>query len=540
MPNSKPNARSMSLTKTGIKGLDDVLLGGLTSKNIVLVEGAPGTGKSTLAMEFAFRGAVDFNEPAVILGFECPIIRMRADGAAYGWNLEKAERDGTLILLKVTPGQLIEDLHSDHGVLTDAVKSIGAKRVVIDGLTPLKQHVEGVRPGGYRETIHELCEKLRSLGVTGLLTTEAINSQNLGETGSQHEHYVCDTIITLRKEAQRRNVNRSLEISKSRGQDYVAGRNSFRILPDYGLRVFVRAYARERLSVPVPVTDERVSVGIPVLEEMLGGGVYRGSSTLMIGVSGTGKTVAAMHFLAEGVKRGEKGLIVTLDENPASFCRNASSLGFDMAGMVKTGDVMISYESPLELDLDEHFAIVAEAIRASGVKRVVIDSLAAYEMILPKESHEFLFALSSYLKSQGITSMYNYECPEMIGVSNIGEDLKASSIADNIVLMNFVEISTHLRRAVTVSKCHGPTTEEQTREFVIRKGGICLLDESTVPNSERVPQLPLSSYYGVLARSPTRHSPIIDEHVASGKPMPKSRIPKPAKAAKATIETVKQ
>ncbi|RYZ72074.1 MAG: hypothetical protein EOP05_11405, partial [Proteobacteria bacterium] len=463
------------------------------------------------------------------------------EAKTFGWNFQEAEDSGKLILLKITPGQLIEDLHSDSGVLTDAIKKIGAKRVVIDGLTPLRQLVEGVRPGGYREAIHELYEKLRSLDVTGMLTTEAINSQQLGETGTQQEHYICDTIITLRKEAQRRNVNRSLEVSKSRGQDYVAGRNSFRIVQNEGLRVFVRAYARERLTPPVPATNERVSVGIPVLEEMLGGGVYCGSSTLMIGVSGTGKTVAAMHFLAEGVKRGEKGLFITLDETPGSFCRNASSLGFDIAEHVENGNILISYESPLELDLDEHFAIVAEAIKKSGVKRVVIDSLAAYEMILPKESHEFLFAMSSYLKSQGITSMYNYECPEMIGVSNLGQDLKASSIADNIVLMNFVEISTHLRRAITVSKCHGPATEEQTREFVIRKGaGITLLDESTVPNSDRVPQLPLSSYYGVLARSPTRHSPIIDEHVASGKPMPKSRVPKPAKAAKLKTNSLKQ
>lgn len=515
-----------SLTASGIHGLDNVLLGGFPRKNVILVEGAPGTGKSTLALEFAFRGATEHNEPSVIVGFECTPQSIREDAIDFGWEFEKAETAGHVILLKITPDQLVEDLHSRDGVLSKAIKQIGAKRVVIDGLTPLKIHCEGRQPGGYRETMHNLCDYLRAHETTSLLTTEATNSNHLGETGTQHEHFVCDTILTVRKEALRRNITRTLEISKSRGQDYVAGRNSFRIVKGRGVHVFVRTSARERLSDPIPATNERVGVGIAPLDELLGGGVYRGSSTLLIGISGTGKTVSAMHFLSEAVKKGEKALLVTLDEHPDVFIRNAENLGFEMQSLVDRGDVLISYESPLELDLDEHFAMVAELVEKTGIKRIVIDSLAAYESILPKNSHESLFAMSSYLKSQGVTSLFSYECPEMIGISNLGYELKASSIADNIVLLNFVEISTRLRRAVTVTKSQGASQEEQTREFVIRRGGITFLDDKSVPNTERVPQLPLSSYYGVLARSPTRHSPIIDEHVASGKPMPKSRIPK--------------
>jgi circadian clock protein KaiC len=524
-----------TLVPSGIKGLDDVLLGGFPRNNVILVEGAPGTGKSTLAMEYAYRGATEYNEPAVVVRFETYPERVREDALAFGWDLKSLEEAGKLVLLKITPGEILEDVQTGNGVISTAIKLIGAKRVVLDGLTPLRLHAQGGHTAAYREYMHNLFERFRAEKVTLLCTTEASNSQALGETGAQHEHFLADTILTVRKEAQRRNVNRSLEVSKSRGQDFIAGRNSFRIVNGKGLRVFVRAYARERLAPPVAISKERVSVGVAGLGEMLGGGVYRGSTTLVIGISGTGKSIIATQFLNEGARQGEKGLFITLDETPEAFVRNAESLGFEMQKQVEEGHLKIAYESPLELDLDEHFALVAEAIENSGVKRVVIDSLAAYETILPTDSHEFLFALSSYLKSQGITSMFCYECPEMIGISNLGQNLKASSVADNIVLLNFVEISTRLRRALTVSKTSGAGTDEQTREYVIGRGGVTLLDETSVPNHERVPQLPLSSYYGVLARSPTRHSPIIDEHVASGKPMPKSRVPKPAKKSKLEV-----
>ena len=527
------------LVATGISGLDDVLLGGFPKENVVLVEGAPGTGKTALAMEFALRGALEHGENAVIMSFECPINRIRDDAGKFGWNLSAAETAGHVRLLKTTPDQIVEDLQNRNGVLSQAIKEIGAKRVVIDGLTPLKIHCERGAYSSYRETIHNLYDFLRSHEVTSLLTTEAQNSQVLGETGSQHEHFVCDSIVTLRKEPRIRTVSRSLEVSKSRGHETITGRNSFEISKD-GVKVFVRTSARERLLPPVPASHERVHFGLAGLDELLGGGPYRGSSTLLIGISGTGKTVSAMHFLCESARVGEKALLITLDEQPTAFIRNAEQLGFNMQELVDRGDIIINSDSPLELNLDAHFAMIADSVKENGIKRIVIDSVASYDAIFPQNSRDSIFALTSYLKSQGVTSLFCYECPEMIGVSNLGHEIKASSIADNIVLLNFVEISTRLRRALTVTKTQGPSPDEQTREFVIRRGGINFLDESAVPNAERVPQLPLSSYYGVLARSPTRHSPIIDEHVASGKPMPKSRVPRVSKAAKSTGQTTAQ
>jgi circadian clock protein KaiC len=135
-------------------------------------------------------------------------------------------------------------------------------------------------------------------------------------------------------------------------------------------------------------------------------------------------------------------------------------------------------------------------------------------------------SLANYLKTKLITTIFNFECPELLGISQINDHMKSSAIADNIVLLNYIEISTMIRRAITVPKSRASKPDQRTREYVIQAGGINILDDKSVEGVERVPQLPLSSYYGVLARAPTRHSPVIDEHVAAGKPLPKSRVPK--------------
>lgn len=184
------------------------------------------------------------------------------------------------------------------------------------------------------------------------------------------------------------------------------------------------------------------------------------------------------------------------------------------------------YDSPVELDIDEHFYKIKKCIEEKEIGRVVIDSVAAYELVQPEESREFLFALAGFFKERLITCYFNYECPELLGVSQIGQDLKASAFVDNIVLLNYVEISTQLRRAITVPKARGSKPDQRTKEYVIQKGGITILDDASVTSVPAVPQLPLSSYYGVLARSPTRKSPIIEETLVAGKDLPDSQVPR--------------
>lgn len=524
---SEPASERRGLILTGIKGLDEILLGGVIKGNVVILEGMPGTGKTTLALEFLYRGASEFDEPGLIVTFETSPEKLKRDAAGFGWDLEKLQSENKIKIVYTSPSVLIEELQTHDGVLAREIRELGAKRVVIDGLTPLR--VFGERRDGrpYRETLHLLIDTLIRYEVTPLLTTETVNTNPIGETGSREEQYLGDTVITLRNQARRRSVHRSIEIAKSRGQDFVTGRHSLKIVDGSGIHVFPRVYARPKQNVDQPTSTERQSTGNLGLDAMLGGGIFKGSVSLVVGISGTGKTVAGMQFLGEGAKNGAKGLFVSLDEHPQQISRNAQFLGLEFTRQIENGNILLHYDSPLEVDIDEHFYAIKNLVETNGIERVVIDSVAAYENAQPEEAREFLVALATFFKNKLIPAFFNFECPELLGISQISDQLKSSAIVDNIVLLNYVEISTQIRRAITIPKARGTKPDQRTREYVIQQGGIHILDDSSVDGVERVPQLPLSSYYGVLARAPTRHSPVIEEHVAQGKPLPKSKVPKP-------------
>jgi circadian clock protein KaiC len=229
-----------------------------------------------------------------------------------------------------------------------------------------------------------------------------------------------------------------------------------------------------------------------------------------------------MQFLVEGAAKGKKGLMISLDEHPQQICRNADRLGIELQKHVENGNIRIIFDSPLELDLDEHFSQIKRYVEENKIERVVVDSLAAYENAQPDEAREFICALSTYFKDNLVTAFFNYESPELVGVSQISEELKASAIVDNIILLNYVEISTKLRRVITVPKSRGSDPDHESQEYIIKKGGINLVDKYEGPKASPVPQLPLNAYYGVLATSPTRRSPLIDESIQTGKPLPES------------------
>jgi circadian clock protein KaiC len=206
--------------------------------------------------------------------------------------------------------------------------------------------------------------------------------------------------------------------------------------------------------------------------------------------------------------------------------RNAASLGFDLEKPQADGSLFILYESPLELELDVHFDRIAELVEQHGIDCIVLDSVAVYEMANPDEVADFLYALASYFKDRLATVFLNYESPELLGLSQISEELKGSHLVDNIILLNYVEISTRLRRAIAIPKVRGSRNLQLTREYTIGEGGITIIDDAEELNdSNVVPQLPFSSYYGLLARSPTRRSPVIEEAVSQGTGMPPSSAP---------------
>jgi circadian clock protein KaiC len=385
---------------------------------------------------------------------------------------------------------------------------------MVDGLTPLKLYAEA-EGLPFRQDLHALIEHLTSLGVTTLMTSEReSHSQDVA-----HERYVFDTIFALARTETRRRVHRRITIEKSRGQDFIAGSHALEIAGQRGIGVYRRAQARTKRALNQPTSETRLSTGIAPLDEMMGGGLYEGSITLVNGISGTGKTVAGEQFLVENARAGRSGLLVSLDEHPSQLTRNAASLGFNLPALIDDGRLIIHYESPLELDLDVHFHRVTQLVEQRDISCIVFDSVALYEMTSPDEAADFLYALATFCKDRLATAYFNYESPELLGISQISEELKGSHLVDNILLLSYVEISTRLRRAMVAPKVRGSRNRQATREYVIGQGGIFVLDEDH-QHGQDVPQLPFSAYYGLLSRSPSRQSPAIDEAIAKGEPLP--------------------
>ena len=507
----------LALVKTGIAGLDEVLRGGVPRHNNIVVEGAPGSGKTTLGLGFIHAGAAEFDEPGAIVSFELDTAKLLRDAEGFNWDLQGLIDKGKVRVIQTSPAVLLSEFRNGDGAFAEALRAIGAKRLMIDGLTPLRLYAES-HAMPFREDLYLLVDGLTRLGVTTLMTAE--RDESLGAVPA-HERFVFDTIIELKREEVRERVHRKLAVLKSRGQDFVAGSHTLRIEADQGVHVYRRAQSRPMAREEQPTSGKRLSTGSGAIDELMDGGLYEGSVTMTSGISGTGKTVLGVQFLCTSVAAGHKTLLVSLDEHPRQLIRNAASLGFDLQELIDRGQLFIHYESPLEMELDVHFDRVVNLVEREGIDCVVFDSCAVYEMASPNGVTDYLYALANFFKNRLATIIFNYESPELLGLSQISEDLKGSHLVDNIILLNYVEISTVLRRAIAIPKVRGSNNRQVTREYVITHGGIQLLDESGDANAS-VPQLPFSSYYGLLSRSPSRQSPVIEDAIANGEKLPES------------------
>jgi circadian clock protein KaiC len=504
------------LVRTGIAGFDEILLGGIPRANIILVQGETGTGKTLFGTEFIYRGIVEFDEPGMIVVFETSAQKLIRDAAAMGWDLEALQARKKLQIVFTSPEVLDQEVRSPDSLLLETAAEIGAQRIFIDGVGLLNQSPNGFpanagASGNYRELLQQIIEALSREKLTALISHETGNSADRQLT-LEAAGFLADTVIDLSRKTRGGRVQRYIEIIKSRGQDFDGGDHTLKIKSGVGLEVYRRVQAPLRRNIAQPSSKSRRSViGVDALDDLIGGGIFDGSTTMVVGVSGVGKTVLGTQLLREGVLRSsssgsssisQKGLLVSLDEHPAQILRNAATLGLNLQDQVDAGEIHILFESPQELEIDVHFAEIVRLVEKHNIQRLVIDGMTSYSTALGDLAlyRDFFHALVAYSKSRLMSTFFNYENPEFLGVSAFMPDFPVSSIVDNIILLSLVEIDNSLRRCVTVVKARGSAHQFDSREYEIREGGIHLL-----PINEAPPvHLPLSRYSSILSRAPTR------------------------------------
>jgi circadian clock protein KaiC len=490
------------LVKTGIAGLDDILSGGIPRGNVILVEGSIGCGKTTMGVEFVYRGASQFDEPGIIVVFEASPEKVMRDALGFGWDLRELEQQRRLKIVFTTREVLRQELQQADSVLLEEAASIGARRIFIDGVARL---VGSNGSGESRSAFHVLTEGLQRENLTALLAVEA-SALDGSSAVSLPEESIADTVIRLKMEDSQRAVIRSIEIVKSRGQDFQMGRHTFRIRDGQGIEVYRRVQAprkpsRDRAAALDPHT--RVSTGIPGLDEMTNGGYFVGSTTVVAGISGVGKSVMGLQYIMEGARRGERSLMLSLDEQVEQIMRNAGTVGIDLEALTKSGLVRVEYEPPQEIQVDVHFRHIEDLVREFKPKRVLIDSLSTYGSTLGTSGRifrDFFHALVALMKENQIAAVYNHENPEMLGMDSMMGDFRMSSLVDNIILMNWIELGDEFRLGMTVAKMRANPVDRTTHECEILNGhGMRVL-----PRALPAPKRPFSAYAGLVARSPQR------------------------------------
>lgn len=497
------------LLKTGIAGLDDILSGGIPRGNVILLEGAIGCGKTTLGVEFVYRGASQYGEPGVIVLFEVSPDKIIRDALGFGWDLRELERTDRLRIVFTSREVLRQELQQADSVLLEEAAKIGARRIFIDGVAKLGGGNGNGTPEA-RSAFHVFTEGLQRENLTAAMAIEA-SAYHDGRNVSLPEESIADTVIRLRMEENYRAISRSVEIVKSRGHNYQLGRHTFRIIDGQGLQVYRRVQAprpdRDRAATYDPTT--RVTTGIPGLDALTNGGYFIGSTTVVAGISGVGKSVMGIQFIAEGARRGERSLMLSLDEQVQQIVRNGASIGLDLAGAVDRGLVRLEHEAPQEIEVDAHFYKIEQMIEEFEPKRVVIDSLSTYGTNLGTQGRvfrDFFHALVGLMKQHQIAAVYNHENPEMLGMASMMGDFQMSSLVDNIILMNWIELGDAFRLGMTIAKMRGNPVNRVTHEVEIIDGeGMKVLPRVLPVPTEQ----PFSAYMGLVSRAPERNPAVV-------------------------------
>lgn len=478
--------QSTALASTGIPGLDNILHGGLTPERMYLIEGTPGTGKTTLGLRFLLTGAAA-GELGLYITLAETETELRAVGGAHGWSL-----DSLALFEMVPPDGFTEDqeqtlLHPSEVELGETVRNIMAKidevrpaRVVLDSLSELRLLSQS--PIRYRRQILALKHFFSTRACTVLVLDDK------GASGSDLQlHSIAHGVISLDQTlasfgAQRRRVH----VVKMRQKPFRGGYHDFEIERG-GLRVFPRLVSADHA-----VDDCGVSTttGSPQFDALLGGGLVPGTATLLTGPAGVGKTTASIQCMVAALQRGENASYFLFDERTPTLLARSAALGMDLRPFLENGQLELRAIDPAEMSPGEFAARVQNSVESHGARVVVIDSLNAYLQAMPNEQflvlqmHEML----SYLGQKGVVSLLILGLHGVTG--DIRSDVDLSYLSDTVVQLRYFEAHGEVRQAISVIKTRTARHERTIREFQIGSNGLQFGE-------------PLSRFQGILTGVPT-------------------------------------
>ena len=457
---------------TGIQGLDEITDGGLPRGRPTLVCGGAGCGKTLLAAEFLVRGAVQFNEPGVFMAFEETDAELTANVASLGFDLAGLIRRKKIAMdyVHIERSEIQEngeyDLEGLFVRLNYAIDSIGAKRVVLDTLEALFSSLPN--EGILRAELRRLFRWLKEKGVTAVITAERGREQL---TRHGLEEYVSDCVILLDHRVNDQIATRNLRVVKYRGAMH--GTNEFPFLiGEEGISVLPIT----SLGLNHTVSSERIATGIPRLDAMLGGrGFFRGSSILLSGTPGTGKTIVATNFAQAAARRGERVLFFSFEESPSQIIRNMLSIGLRLEPLVKRGLLRFHSARPSLYGLEMHLATMFKEITAFLPQVVIMDPITSLmDAGTASECRAMVTRLVDYLKARQVTTLFT-------SLTQSGHELQhseasMSSLMDSWLLLQDMEGNGERNRVLYVLKARGMAHSNQIREFLISDRGIDVVD----------------------------------------------------------------
>ena len=479
---------------TGIIELDILLGGGFPKGAVVLVSGSSGSGKTIFSFQWLFEG-IKNNENGIYITVTEPLFKTIKNLELMGFYDRQAIEQERLKIID------IRDIYKKKGFdqkkvlnfIEEQVKLTNAKRLCIDSVTAIAYNIN--EKSKIRKFIFELGKILATLGCTTILTSEVSEKKRFSVYDV--EEFISDAIIRLDQIRIRDELQRKMQIIKVRGRKYSTDDLFFKISKE-GIIVF------PKIRVPLDYSSsfERISTGNSVLDAMMAGGFFKGSSTLVAGSTGTGKTSVGLQFIVDGLRKGETCLYAGFEESKAQLLRNAKGYGWDLKQHEEKGLFVPRCVYPSEKFLEEHLADIREIVESKNIKRCVVDSLSSISKSFSDDAFmSFTKRLNGYLKIQGVTSIFTSATGTLIGAIELTES-HLSTIIDNVIMLRYVEIGGELKQVLNIVKVRGSAHSKDLRRYDITNRGL-VIGQS------------LAGYEGIITGVTRKVSETIDERLES-------------------------